>query len=165
MIDGALLVMSVLVASLLFVAWWRGGAELVTAGLGGGAGMLWRYGLLIALSFMAAGLAEALVPRALIQQTLGAEAGVRGLAMAAVAGALTPSGPFIALPLAASLARTGAGGGAVVAYVTGWSLLAVHRLLAWELPLLGPRLALTRWAICLVVPVLAGLVARALTRS
>lgn len=165
MIDGALIVMTVVVVGLVAAAWWRGGSELVGVGLGGGAGLLWRYALLIALSFLAAGLAEALVPRAWIQQGLGAQTGVRGLVLAAVAGALTPSGPFIALPIAASLVRTGAGAGPVVAYVTGWSLLALHRLVAWELPLLGPRLALLRWAICLVVPVLAGLLARALTRS
>ncbi len=165
MIDGALIVMTAVVVGLAAVAWWRGGSELVGAGLGGGAGLLWRYALLITLSFLAAGLAEALVPRSWIQQGLGAQAGVRGLVLAAAAGALTPSGPFIALPIAASLIRTGAGAGPVVAYVTGWSLLALHRLVAWEMPLLGPRLALLRWAICLIVPVLAGLVARALTRA
>jgi hypothetical protein len=52
----------------------------------------------------------------------------------------------------------------VIAYLTGWSLLAVHRLVAWEVPILGARFALVRYAICAVLPVLAGLLARGLGR-
>ena len=165
MIDGALIGMTALTLALAALAWWRGGAALVGEGVVTGGGMLLRFGLLIAVSFVAAGLAQALVPQDWIQRAVGDAAGVRGIAIAAVAGALTPSGPFVAMPLAAALARTGAGTGALVAYVTGWSLLAMHRFLAWEIPILGLRFALLRWGLCLVLPILAGLAARALTRS
>ncbi|MDJ0868679.1 MAG: permease [Myxococcota bacterium] len=165
MIDGALIGMTALTLALAALAWWRGGAALVGEGVVTGGGMLLRFGLLIAVSFVAAGLAQALVPQEWIQRAVGDAAGVRGIAIAAVAGALTPSGPFVAMPLAAALARTGAGTGALVAYVTGWSLLAMHRFLAWEIPILGLRFALLRWGLCLVLPILAGLAARALTRS
>lgn len=90
---------------------------------------------------------------------------MRGILLAAGAGALTPSGPFVAMPLAAVLARGGAGPGPLVAYVTGWALLALHRLLAWEMPMLGVRFALLRWSVSLALPVLAGLAARLLTRG
>ena len=33
--------------------------------------------------------------------------------------------------------RTGAGAGPVVAFLSSWSLLALHRLVAWEVPILG----------------------------
>ena len=52
----------------------------------------------------------------------------------------------------------------VVAYLSAWSLLALHRLVAWEVPILGARFALLRYAICLGLPVLAGLLARGFAR-
>jgi hypothetical protein len=69
------------------------------------------------------------------------------------------------MPLAAILLRSGAAVGPVTAFVTGWALLAVHRLIAWELPILGWRFALLRWGVSLVLPVLAGLAAGALARG
>ena len=52
----------------------------------------------------------------------------------------------------------------MIAFLTAWSLLALHRLVAWEIPILGWRLAALRYGVSLVIPVLAGLAARALTR-
>ncbi len=156
--------MLVALAALALLAWWRGGGELVRTGLAGGVGLLARFGLVLVVSFLAAGLAEVLIPRDAIRGLLGAETGVRGILLAAGAGALTPSGPFVAFPIAAVLARSGAAPGPLVAYVTGWALLALHRLVAWELPILGPRFALLRWGVSLALPILAGLLARALAR-
>ncbi len=68
------------------------------------------------------------------------------------------------MPIAVVLLRSGAETGPVVAYLTGWSLLALHRLIAWEAPILGWNFALFRWGICLALPLLAGLLARALSR-
>lgn len=165
MIDAALLVMLAVVVALAALAFARGGTELVTRGLAQGTGYLLRFGLLIAVSFWAAGLAEAVLPRTWIPTALGPEAGLRGILLATGAGAITPSGPFVAIPIAAAMARSGAGHAALVAYVSAWGLIAVHRLVAWEIPILGPRLALLRWGVSLALPVLAGLAARLLVRS
>ena len=105
-----------------------------------------------------------LIPREWIQGALGHDSGVRGIVLASAAGVATPAGPFVSLPIAAGLLRAGAAPPAVIAYLTGWSLLAVHRLVAWEVPILGARFALVRYAICAVLPVLAGLLARGLGR-
>ncbi len=164
-IDGQLLFVVLLLAALAAAALALGGSETLWQGLGGGSRLLLRYGLLIALSFLAAGIAEALVPRQWVESALGAESGARGLALATVAGALTPAGPFISMPIAAGLLRTGAGVGPVAAFVTGWALLALHRLLAWEVPILGWRFALLRWLACLALPLLAGVLAAALARA
>ena len=59
----------------------------------------------------------------------------------------------------------GAAAPAVVTFVASWGLLAIHRLFAWEIPMLGAPFALTRWALCLVLPVLAGAFARLILRS
>jgi uncharacterized membrane protein YraQ (UPF0718 family) len=159
-INGALLVFVAVVIGLVAIAWLRGGTPLVREGLAGGTNMLLGSGLLVALSFLAAGLAEVLIPRDLMPRAFGVESGLRGILIAAGAGVLTPSGPFVAIPIAAAMGRSGAATGPLVAYVSGWGLLAVHRLVAWEIPILGARLALTRWGVCLVLPVIAGLLAR-----
>ena len=69
------------------------------------------------------------------------------------------------MPIAAVLLRSGASSAAVVAFVAAWALLAVHRLVAWEVPILGWRFALLRYAVCLVLPVIAGLGTRLLLRG
>ena len=76
----------------------------------------------------------------------------RGLFLAAIAGIVTPAGPFVSMPLAVGLLRLGAacGRGDLLA---SWSLLAAHRLFAWEVPILGASFAFTRWSLCLVLPI------------
>jgi uncharacterized membrane protein YraQ (UPF0718 family) len=157
--------MVAVVAALAALAFWRGGPELLRGGLRGGAELVARYAALIAVSFLAAGLVQALLPTAWVEGALGRGSGLRGILIATAAGAVTPAGPFVSLPIAAVLLRSGAATPAVVAYVTAWSLLAVHRLVAWEVPILGLRFALARFAVCLVLPVLAGLAAQVLARG
>ena len=164
-LDPQLGFMVVLLLALAAIAWWRGGAELVQSGLGEGVSLLVRFGLLIAVSFLAAGIAQALVPQEWVRTALGREAGIRGLLTATVAGMLTPAGPFVSMPIAAVMLKSGAAPSAVMAFLTSWSLLAVHRLVAWETPILGARFALLRYAVSLGVPLLVGLMTRAVTRG
>jgi len=147
------------------LAWARGGAPLVQQGLAGGGRLILRYSLVIAVSFVAAGFAEQLLPRQWMRESLGETAGLRGILLATGMGMLTPAGPFVAMPIAAVMLRAGAATGPVIAFLTAWSLLALHRLVAWEVPILGWRLAALRYGISLAIPVLAGLAARALARS
>jgi uncharacterized membrane protein YraQ (UPF0718 family) len=163
-VDAQLLLMLVLAAALAALAWWRGGEALLRAGFSEGMSQLVRYGLLIAVSFLAAGFAQVLIPSEWIRSALGRDSGLRGIVLASAAGVATPAGPFVSLPIATTLLRGGAEPAAVVAYLTAWSLLALHRLLAWEVPILGARFALLRYAICAALPILAGLLARGLGR-
>ncbi len=164
-VDAQILLVLGFLAALAATAWWLGGWELVGRGLSGGAGLLWRFGILIVLSFLAAGLVEVLVPREWIRAGLGDGSGLRGVVLGTLAGAATPAGPAVSIPLAAVLLRSGAAIGPLVAFVTGWALLAVHRLVAWELPILGWRFALLRWGVSLALPILAGLVANSIARG
>ncbi|RIK94635.1 MAG: hypothetical protein DCC71_23425 [Proteobacteria bacterium] len=164
-IDSTLLVFVAVTAALALAVWLRGGGELLREGIGNGTSLLAKSGLIVAVSFVAAGLAEALVPKQAIPAALGVDSGLRGILLATGAGALTPSGPFVAIPIAAALERSGAGLAPLVAYVSAWGLLALHRLVAWEIPILGSRLALLRWGVCLLLPVVAGLLARWVTRG
>lgn len=162
--DGTFFSMLGLLIVLVAVAYSRGGTELVQEGIGGGFDMLQKFALLFVVAFLVAGLAEKLIPHEWISRVLGEESGWRGLVIATAAGMLTPSGPFISLPVAAALLKSGASSAAVITYVAAWMLLAIHRFFIWELPFLGTQTAILRWGVCLFLPLLAGFVTRAITR-
>ncbi len=162
--DANLLLLVGALAALCALAWWRGGEALVTQGFSRGASLLLRFGLVIVISFLAAGFIEALIPQAWINEHLGADAGARGIWIAAGVGMITPAGPFVSMPVAAVMLRAGAGAGPVVAFLTAWSLLSLHRFVAWEVPILGFSFAATRYVLSFVLPLIAGFAARALVR-
>ena len=164
-LDSNFWLLLVLLVALAGFTWYRGGQGLVLEGLGSGGRMMVRFGALIAISFLIAGLAEQLVPREWVASALGEDSGLRGLVLATAAGVITPSGPFIAIPIAATLLKSGAAPPAVVTFLASWGLLALHRFVAWEAPILGFRMALLRWAACLLLPLLAGLAARLFVRA
>ncbi len=110
---------------------------------------------------MAAFLAE-LVPPGIAERWLGPDSGVAGLVIAGLAGGLIPGGPFVSFPLVLSFLKAGAGPAQMVALITGWAILAFHRMIAWELPVLGGRFALIRLLSSIVLPLLAGLLAQLL---
>ena len=146
------------------LAWGRGGTPLLSESLGSGTRLFIRFGPVIALSFLVAGLAEALMPKEWVASALGEDSGWRGLFLASAAGIVTPAGPFVSMPLAAGLLRTGAAPAPVVTFLVAWSLLAAHRLFAWEVPILGASFAFTRWTLCLLVPIGVGALTRLVMR-
>ncbi|MEZ4334656.1 MAG: permease [Myxococcota bacterium] len=158
--DGNFWILVALLAVLALVAFVRGGQPLVLEAVGGGTRQFLRFVLVLYVSFLLAGLLESLLPRTWVSQALGENAGWRGLVLASAVGVVTPAGPFVSMPLAAGMLRSGAAPASVVAFVAAWGLLAIHRLIAWEIPMLGLRFALTRWALSLVAPVLLGWLAR-----
>jgi uncharacterized membrane protein YraQ (UPF0718 family) len=109
---------------------------------------------------MLAGLVQAILPPDLVARWVGEESGLRGIVIASVVGGLTPGGPMTSFPIVVAFYMSGADRGALVAYLTGWSLLGFQRILVWELPLLGPEFTLYRMAVVATLPVLAGLLAR-----
>ena len=113
-------------------------------------------------AFILAGMVSVLIPSEALTRMLGSESGMRGILIGTIAGALTPGGPFLAFPLLALLLKGGASVGAVVAYLSSWALLGVHRMLAFEIPILGMRFVLIRAAASLLAPLLIGWVAQLL---
>jgi len=154
-----------LLIALMGLAVNRGGMPLLQEGIGSGTKLFLRFGLVIFLSFMVAGLAESLMPREWISSALGENSGWKGLMLAAAAGAITPAGPFVSMPLALGMLKAGAAPAAVITFLSAWSLLAIHRLFAWEVPILGASFAFTRWSLCLILPVLVGAASRLVVRS
>ncbi len=107
-----------------------------------------------------AGMVQAILPPELVAKWVGEEAGVKGIIIAAAVGMLTPGGPMTSFPIVVAFYMSGAGRGALVAYITGWSLLGFQRTLVWELPLLGTEFTLYRIAAVIVLPIMAGLIAQ-----
>lgn len=126
----------------------------------------WELFLFIAPSLLAGLLLAAalrqLVSPGALARWMGAESDWFGLAVATLAGALTPGGPMAAFPLVLVLAGAGADRGALVAYILSWALNGFQKLLVYEVPLLGPDFAIMRTIITLPMPMLAGWVARRL---
>lgn len=102
-----------------------------------------------------------LLPRERVGRLIGRESGVRGLVVATACGAALPGGPMMTFPLAAGLGVAGADLGAMVAFISGWSLLGLNRTLIWEFSFLPSDLVWTRYLLSLPMPVLLGLAARA----
>lgn len=138
------------------LAWQQGGMTLALAGLLQGGKILLGVVPLLAAAFLIAGLIQALVTKEMVTRWLGAETGWRGIALAAVGGALIPGGPYVYYPIAAVLLQTGAGLGVLVTFVTAKNLWSFSRL-PLEFALLGPRLTWIRFVITLVIPPLMGI--------
>lgn len=106
-----------------------------------------------------AGLVQVVLPPQLVAKWVGEESGLRGICIGSVVGALTPGGPMTSFPIVVAFYMSGASRGALVAYLTGWSLLGFQRLLVWELPLLGVEITVYRMLAVLILPVVAGMIA------
>ncbi len=153
-------VMAILAVLLVVVGHVRGEQEDI-AGLKAAVGMTVQVLPLLVCAFIVAGMVQVLLPGETVARWVGAESGLRGIFVGTVAGGLAPGGPYVSLPIAAGLLRSGAGIGTMVAFLTGWSLWAVGRL-PMEVGILGWRLTLARLACTFFFPPIAGLLAQAL---
>jgi uncharacterized membrane protein YraQ (UPF0718 family) len=163
--DGNFWIMAGLLVALTALALVRGGPSLAGEALSGGTRQFLRFLLVLYVSFLVAGLVESLLPRAWVSESLGEHSGWKGLVLASAVGLVTPAGPFVSMPMAAGMLRSGAAPASVVAFVASWGLLAIHRLIAWEIPMLGAPFALSRWLLCLGVPIALGALARLFWRA
>ena len=116
--------------------------------------------MIVALAI--AGLVQALVPKDLVGRWLGDASGYRGYILATAAGMATPGGPMLSFPLVLALRAAGANTPALITYLTSWSLLGVHRIVMWEIPLFGTEFAVVRFLVSLPMPFMAGLITAAL---
>ena len=112
------------------------------------------------ISVLMAAFFQVLVPREKISHWLRRESGIRGILIATAAGALIPGGPWVSFPLVLALAVAGADVGALVAFLTAWSVIPITRLLVWEMPFLGGEFVLIRMLVSLLIPIAGGLIAR-----
>ncbi len=107
-------------------------------------------------AMLAAGFLAPMLPREHVASLLGAEAGVQAVLVASLAGLLVPAGPVVAFPIAAVFAQSGASTPALVAFLTAWTLYAAHRILLYEIPLVGVSFLRLRALSVALLPMLAG---------
>lgn len=154
------IVIGVLAIGLLVYGYARGRGEHI-AGLKRTKDMLIPVLPLLLFAFIVAGMVQVLVPRTTVSRWVGKESGLRGIVIGSIAGGMMPGGPYVNLPLAAAILKTGAGVGTAVAFLTAWSLWAVGRL-PMEIGILGVRFTIIRLISTCIFPPLAGIIARAL---
>jgi len=124
---------------------------------------LWNNLVILLVGFLLAGLIQVIIPKALIANWLGNKAGFKAVLLGCVAGGLIPGSPYAAFPIAAGFYNAGAGLGAMVGYITAWSLWSVTRLPV-EIAIINPKLALIRYGITFIFPPLAGFAALFLSK-
>ncbi len=155
--DIALLILIVLVSVTAVAAFWKGRWQLVTSGLKQAGGTLKSMWLRLLLGITFGGLIQVLIPSALIADWLGPASGLRGILIGSYAGIIISGGPFVTLPIIASIYAAGAGAGPVIAFLVSMNLVGVRALIAWQIPFLGAKLAITRYLVCFFIPPLVGL--------
>jgi uncharacterized membrane protein YraQ (UPF0718 family) len=149
----------VLVAALTVAAYLRD-PSLPGVGFRAGAQLLLDITPRLVGAVIMTGMLQALIAPEWIQQWLGRGAGHRALLAGFVAGVLTPGGPLVSFPVMAVFYKSGASMSALVCYVTSWSLFGFQRILAWELPFMGPHFLVVRVLPTLAFPLLAGYLVR-----
>lgn len=107
-------------------------------------------------ALIAAGFIVKLIPTEIIMANLGAEAGYRAILIGSLTGIIVPAGPVVAFALGAAFAGEGASLPALVAFITSWSVFATHRVLIFEIPMLGGRWVTLRILSILPLPLIAG---------
>lgn len=115
--------------------------------------------LRLPLALMAASLLGELLPRETLAILLGPQSGWQGIVLATGLGALLPGGPMVSFPFVILLQQAGMAPAPMVALMTAWSVLALHRVLSFELPLMGARFVMLRWIVSLPLPLIAGMLA------
>ena len=152
------IVLWVLAAFAAFIAYRRGDGSFQR-----GLSIGWRYTLVvgprIVMALLLAGILVALTPEEMIARWLGHEAGFGGILLASLVGGFIPGGPVIAFPIVLALYKAGVGVPQLVAFLSGWSVVAMHRVIAYEIPLLGWRFTAVRLLVSIILPPISGVLA------
>jgi uncharacterized membrane protein YraQ (UPF0718 family) len=140
--------------------YWRDGVEHFLAILGSDLTLLGEMIPKVLAGCLIGAFVTLLLPRELVARWVGHESGFSGLLIAAAFGFILPGGPLTIYPVAAAFIAMGADAGAVVAFITSWTLIGYTRALVWELPFFGSEFVIWRIVEALPLPIIAGLLAR-----
>ncbi len=147
-----------------FVIAWRQPGARHRQGVMRGADMILVNGPRIIVAILAAGFISQILPKDIVAEWLGESAGWQGILIACAVGPFFPGGPLVIMPLALALLKAGAGVPALIALLTATSVWGVHRLLIFEIPMMGGRFTALRLVSSLAIPPLAGLLAALLVQ-
>ena len=116
-----------------------------------------RLAVRLPFALIAAQCLAELIPDNAVAQLIGPGSGFGGVLIASFAGAVVPGGPMVSFPIALVLAGEGAGLAQLTALISGWSVFAFHRVIAYESPVLGWRFVALRLLSSVFVPPSTGL--------
>lgn len=111
---------------------------------------------LLLLAFGITGLLQGLLKKETIKNLLGREAGIKGILLGAVAGAIMPGGPYVFYPITVAFLMGGADIGSLLAFVAAKNLWTLTRI-PLEVALVGWHVFIARFIVTLVFPILVGL--------
>jgi uncharacterized membrane protein YraQ (UPF0718 family) len=110
-------------------------------------------------ALIAAGFIAELIPSEVIGRYLGENAGLAAILVAFGVGMIVPAGPVVAFSIAAVFMRAGASTPALITFIASWSIFAAHRIIIYEIPLLGPSFLRLRLLAAGGVPLVGGVIA------
>ena len=113
----------------------------------------------ITMAILVSGFFAVLVPMELVANWMGKDSGITGILIGFTAGGLTPGGPMLSFPIISILFKSGAAVAPLITFLTSWSIFALHRVFAFEIPLMGTRFAVIRVLSSVILPLIAGILA------
>ena len=149
-----LVVLLLTLLGLMGLALWQG-MNTFLGGWQAATRQLARFAPVLVIAMLLDGFTEVLLPRDVVSRWLSDSAGWRGIGVASLAGALTPGGAIVGLPLAATLYKAGVGMGALMSYLTALATLSLLRV-PLEAGFYGWRMTALRVVVSLVLPFIAG---------
>lgn len=117
----------------------------------------------LTVALIAAAFLSVLIPEKTVINLIGEASGLKGILIASLLGGFLPGGPMVSFPLVVAFIDAQAGTAQTISLITSWSVLAFHRVAAYELPLLGTRHTIIRLTASAPLPVIAGSIAGILT--
>jgi uncharacterized membrane protein YraQ (UPF0718 family) len=160
--DIALLILIVLVFLAILAAFWRGRWQLLFSGFKQAGLTLKSMWLRILIGVTFGGLFQVLLPADLVAEWLGPTSGLKGILIGSYAGIIISGGPYVSLPIIASVYAAGAGVGPIIAFLVSIHLVDIRMLIIWQVPFLGIKVAVVRYIVGLFIPPLVGLAGGAL---
>ena len=116
----------------------------------------------LAFALVAASCLVYLVPPEFVAKWIGKDSGAKGIFIGSVAGMIVPpGGPIVVYAIAAGLIKSGAAFATIVAFVTAYNLLALHRF-PFEMTMMGWKFLALRSASVILLAPLAGFLAAGL---
>ncbi len=146
----------------IVAAFWKGRWQLVISGFKQASRTVRLIWLRLLLGITLGGLIRVLIPSTLIAEWLGPASGLKGILIGSYTGLLMGGGPYVTLPIVASIYTAGAGVGPTIALLASTSLVSLQPLFTWQIPFLGTKIALIRYIVCLFIPPFIGLAGNAI---
>lgn len=157
------IVVALLTLVLAWVVYQRGEGEQWVAIKDGGLQIIKIFPIL-AFAIIMAEFMKILLPQELIMNWLGPTSGAKGLWIGTAIGVIMPPGGVVVLyGIVGGMLKAGAGMGVMVALITSYNLMALHRL-PFEISFLGWRFTLLRFSAVLFLPPIAGFLADMIKR-